>query len=152
MGLQGEEFEGVRVVGEEKVDEDMLDADLLGAFSQNGEEITGGFEWDWEAEGVGQDEEFAGVANEDICIFVDPLDCTRGYISEKYDECTVLIGITVKGKPILGIIAQPYQKSSQPHSSCIYSPRILVGGLCFRQKMYYYEYEHTKTLWTKVKM
>ena len=47
----------------------------------------------------------------DLCVFIDPLDCTRGFINNKKWECTILIGVTYKKRPILGVIAQPYVKT-----------------------------------------
>lgn len=46
---------------------------------------------------------------EDLTIFIDPLDCTRGYICGKKWECTVLIGVAYKGVPVFGVIGHPYQ-------------------------------------------
>ena len=61
----------------------------------------------------------------ELCIFIDPLDCTRGFVSNKKWGCTVLIGVTFKGKPILGVIGQPYLQVDS--TQFIYQPRILMG-------------------------
>lgn len=47
----------------------------------------------------------------DICLFIDPLDGTRGFVSGKKWECTVLVGVTYKGKPIAGVIGQPFKQT-----------------------------------------
>ncbi len=59
-------------------------------------------------------------------MFIDPLDCTRGYICGKKWECTVLIGITVKGEPVLGLIGQPFKRINEKQSH--YEPSFILGG------------------------
>lgn len=80
-----------------------------------------------------------------MCIFVDPLDCTRGYICGKLWECTVLIGVTVKGRPVLGIIGQPFKRGNNKEP--LYEPRIIVGGTILSQKVYY---EFADNAWKKI--
>ncbi|XP_076260385.1 3'(2'),5'-bisphosphate nucleotidase 1 [Rhynchophorus ferrugineus] len=45
---------------------------------------------------------------DDIVVWVDPLDGTSEYTQGLLDHVTVLIGLAVKGKPIGGVIHQPY--------------------------------------------
>ena len=44
----------------------------------------------------------------DIVIYIDPLDGTSCYVKKEYKGVSVLIGVTYKGKPFLGCIAQPF--------------------------------------------
>ncbi|KAK4336799.1 hypothetical protein RND71_043578 [Anisodus tanguticus] len=52
--------------------------------------------------------ELIDVKDEDIVIWVDPLDGTTEYAKGILDCVTVLIGIAVNGKAIAGVIHQPY--------------------------------------------
>lgn len=52
--------------------------------------------------------EFMHVKDEEIVIWVDPLDGTSDYTQGFLDYVTVLIGIAVNGKAIAGVIHQPY--------------------------------------------
>ena len=52
--------------------------------------------------------EFANVKDEEIVIWVDPLDGTSDYTQGFLNYVTVLIGIAVNGKAIAGVIHQPY--------------------------------------------
>jgi len=45
---------------------------------------------------------------EDMCIWVDPLDGTAEFTEGLLDHVTVLIGVAVKGKAVAGVIYQPY--------------------------------------------
>ncbi|GJQ76621.1 hypothetical protein Trydic_g15483 [Trypoxylus dichotomus] len=53
-------------------------------------------------------EEYANVALKDIVVWVDPLDGTSEYAQGLLDHVTVLIGLSVKGRAIGGVIHQPY--------------------------------------------
>lgn len=50
----------------------------------------------------------SSVVNDDICVWVDPLDGTAEYTQGLLDHVTVLIGIAVKGEAVAGVIHQPY--------------------------------------------
>ncbi|CAH0728478.1 unnamed protein product, partial [Brenthis ino] len=52
-----------------------------------------------------------GVKEEDIVVWVDPLDGTSEYTQGFLEHVTVLIGISVNEKPVAGVIHQPYYKS-----------------------------------------
>jgi len=52
--------------------------------------------------------EFADVKDDEIIIFVDPLDGTSDFTQGLLDYVTVLIGIAVNGKAIAGVIHQPF--------------------------------------------
>ncbi|XP_064602845.1 LOW QUALITY PROTEIN: 3'(2'),5'-bisphosphate nucleotidase 1-like [Liolophura sinensis] len=53
-------------------------------------------------------ENLTDVRDEDVVIWVDPLDGTAEYTQGLLDHVTVLIGIAVKGKAQAGVICQPY--------------------------------------------
>ncbi|CAH1793032.1 unnamed protein product [Owenia fusiformis] len=53
-------------------------------------------------------ENLKAVKDEDICIWVDPLDGTAEYTQGLLDHVTVLIGVAVKGTAVGGVIYQPY--------------------------------------------
>ncbi|BFU23873.1 3'(2'),5'-bisphosphate nucleotidase, putative [Entamoeba histolytica HM-1:IMSS-B] len=44
----------------------------------------------------------------DIIIYVDPLDGTDCYTHKQYDSVCVLVGVTYKGKPMIGIVSKPF--------------------------------------------
>lgn len=48
------------------------------------------------------------VDDEDICIWVDPLDATTEFVQGIFDHVTILVGIAVHGKAVAGVIAQPF--------------------------------------------
>ncbi|XP_032521116.1 3'(2'),5'-bisphosphate nucleotidase 1 isoform X2 [Danaus plexippus] len=52
-----------------------------------------------------------GVKEEDIVVWVDPLDGTSEYTQGFLEHVTVLIGISVNEKPVAGVIHQPYFKT-----------------------------------------
>ncbi|XP_059053164.1 3'(2'),5'-bisphosphate nucleotidase 1 isoform X2 [Achroia grisella] len=51
------------------------------------------------------------VKEEDIVVWVDPLDGTSEYTQGFLEHVTVLIGISVNEKPVAGVIHQPYYKN-----------------------------------------
>ncbi|RWS24758.1 3'(2'):5'-bisphosphate nucleotidase 1-like protein [Leptotrombidium deliense] len=53
-------------------------------------------------------QEYADVKDEDIVVWVDPLDGTSEYTQGLLDHVTVLIGVAVKGEAVAGVIHQPY--------------------------------------------
>uniref|UniRef100_A0A0A9XDR7 3'(2'),5'-bisphosphate nucleotidase 1 n=1 Tax=Lygus hesperus TaxID=30085 RepID=A0A0A9XDR7_LYGHE len=52
--------------------------------------------------------ELASIREEDVTIWVDPLDGTKEYTEGLVDHVTVLIGMAVGDRPIGGIIHQPF--------------------------------------------
>jgi 3'(2'), 5'-bisphosphate nucleotidase len=50
------------------------------------------------------------IKEEDVVVWVDPLDGTSEFIHGHLEHVTVLIGIAFKDSPIAGIIHQPYFK------------------------------------------
>lgn len=62
---------------------------------------------------------------DDICFWIDPLDGTGGFVNGHTEHVTCNIGITVKGKPLFGVIGKPFPNADQkPQLSSTY-----VGGL-----------------------
>lgn len=76
-------------------------------------------------------EYYNAIKEEDLFVWVDPLDGTREYTEgpEVSKEVTVLIGIAWKGRPIAGVMNQPFYKleTSQIDSESFYSGRCLWG-------------------------
>ncbi|XP_023566126.1 3'(2'),5'-bisphosphate nucleotidase 1 isoform X1 [Octodon degus] len=52
--------------------------------------------------------QYRSIKEEDLVVWVDPLDGTKEYTEGLLDNVTVLIGIAYEGKAIAGIINQPY--------------------------------------------
>lgn len=52
--------------------------------------------------------EYSGVKEEELVVWVDPLDGTKEYTEGLLDNVTVLIGIAYGGKAIAGVINQPF--------------------------------------------
>lgn len=53
-------------------------------------------------------EDLKSLKNEDICLWVDPLDGTAEFTEGLLDHVTILIGVAVKGRALAGVISQPY--------------------------------------------
>ena len=47
-----------------------------------------------------------------ISIWIDPMDGTQMFLSKRYEECSVLIGVAVNKRPVLGIIHLPFTHES----------------------------------------
>ncbi|XP_053568487.1 3'(2'),5'-bisphosphate nucleotidase 1 isoform X2 [Bombina bombina] len=52
--------------------------------------------------------QYTGIKEEELVVWVDPLDGTKEYTEGLLDHVTVLIGIAYEGKAIAGVINQPY--------------------------------------------
>ncbi|ELP84976.1 bisphosphate 3'-nucleotidase 1, putative [Entamoeba invadens IP1] len=48
------------------------------------------------------------IAISDLVVYVDPLDGTDCFVKKQYECVCVLLGITYKGKPFMGIVSQPF--------------------------------------------
>ncbi len=46
--------------------------------------------------------------NDDVIVWVDPLDGTLSYVKGELDAVTTLIGLSVGSVPVLGIIGYPF--------------------------------------------
>eukprot|EP01026_Neomeris_dumetosa_P069392 TRINITY_DN68607_c0_g2_i1.p1 TRINITY_DN68607_c0_g2~~TRINITY_DN68607_c0_g2_i1.p1 ORF type:complete len:631 (-),score=98.82 TRINITY_DN68607_c0_g2_i1:132-2024(-) len=53
---------------------------------------------------------YGDVKMEEITLWVDPLDGTREFLSGNYEGVTVLIGVAVKGRPVAGVVHQPFRR------------------------------------------
>ncbi|XP_074603690.1 3'(2'),5'-bisphosphate nucleotidase 1 isoform X2 [Brevipalpus obovatus] len=51
---------------------------------------------------------FQSIKEEDIVVWVDPLDGTREFAQGLLEEVTILIGIAINGEPVSGVVHQPY--------------------------------------------
>lgn len=52
--------------------------------------------------------EYEEVREEDITIWVDPLDGTAEFVKGHLDHVTVLIGFSLRGKAVAGVVHQPF--------------------------------------------
>ncbi|CAH2254131.1 3 (2),5 -bisphosphate nucleotidase 1 [Pelobates cultripes] len=52
--------------------------------------------------------QYSNIKEEDLVVWVDPLDGTKEYTEGLLDHVTILIGIAYEGKAIAGVINQPY--------------------------------------------
>ncbi|KAK7906634.1 hypothetical protein WMY93_015246 [Mugilogobius chulae] len=89
-------FPKVTIIGEEDVPSEELREDLIE--TGQAEEI---FEKTCPAE-------FTDVKEEELVVWVDPLDGTKEYTEGLLDNVTVLIGIAHRGRAIAGVINQPF--------------------------------------------
>jgi 3'-phosphoadenosine 5'-phosphosulfate (PAPS) 3'-phosphatase len=54
------------------------------------------------------------------------LDCTRGFVSNKKEEVTILVGISENNIPIAGVIGQPFKLNK--FNKCTFDPRVFIGS------------------------
>ncbi|XP_064622077.1 3'(2'),5'-bisphosphate nucleotidase 1-like isoform X2 [Lineus longissimus] len=71
-------------------------------------------------------DDLADVKDEDVVVWVDPLDGTSEYTQGLLDHVTVLIGIAVKGVAKAGVIYQPYYGFSKDNPGQV-KPRCIWG-------------------------
>ncbi|XP_076612639.1 3'(2'),5'-bisphosphate nucleotidase 1 isoform X2 [Chaetodon auriga] len=89
-------FPKITIIGEEELPAEDLSEDLI----ENGH-----------SEDILQKTcpaEYSGLKEEEIVVWVDPLDGTKEYTEGLLDNVTVLIGIACGGKAIAGVINQPF--------------------------------------------
>ena len=53
-------------------------------------------------------EKFEEFSSKDAVLFIDPLDATSEFVIGNINAVTVLLGLTVKGIPKIGIIHNPF--------------------------------------------
>lgn len=53
------------------------------------------------------------LEQDDLCIWIDPLDGTKEFVSGFLDAVTVLIGVSYRGSAIGGVIVQPFGQQLQ---------------------------------------
>ena len=60
-------------------------------------------------------EKFEEFSSQDAVLFIDPLDATAEFVTDNISAVTVLLGLTVKGIPKIGIIHNPFA-TNDPNS------------------------------------
>lgn len=63
---------------------------------------------------------------EDSCLWIDPIDCTKGFLNGNYEDVTVLIGLSYQKKPEAGIIGTPYKKLGDKK---VFEPVVTIGSV-----------------------
>ena len=71
---------------------------------------------------------------EDLTAFIDPLDGTLSYVNGDLNFVTVLLGIAINKRPVIGIIGQIWGLNNE--GKIIYDPKIYFG-YALTKKMYY---------------
>lgn len=61
-------------------------------------------------------EEFHNISDEDVVVWVDPLDGTSEFTQGLLDHVTILIGLSINGRAIGGVIHQPFFNVSRYES------------------------------------
>ncbi|XP_063159755.1 3'(2'),5'-bisphosphate nucleotidase 1 [Candoia aspera] len=89
-------FPKVTIIGEEDLPSEEVDEDLLE--KSQCEEILK----------QTCPPQYTAIKEEELVVWVDPLDGTKEYTEGLLDHVTVLIGIAYQGKAIAGVINQPY--------------------------------------------
>lgn len=116
-------FPKCTIVGEEDLDEDKTADDNL---------VVNSFDED--VLKLKLPDEYKEVKEDDITIWVDPLDGTTEFVKGLLDHVTVLIGISVKGRSVSGVIHQPFYGHSTAKDPSSISGRTmwgLIGLGCF---------------------
>ena len=75
---------------------------------------------------VGMSEYLTLRESMESCLWIDPLDCTRGFIHGNPEDVTVLIGLSVGKKAHFGIVGTPFKKHS---GKVYYDPSIVFGSV-----------------------
>lgn len=53
------------------------------------------------------------LLEEDLCIYIDPLDGTNGFTKGKFHDVTTLVGISYKSYPLIGIVLEPFSTTNR---------------------------------------
>lgn len=61
----------------------------------------------------------------DLCVWIDPIDCTSGFTCNRLHEVTILIGVSYQGRPVLGLIGHPF--SLKQHKT-VFHPTVFIGS------------------------
>ncbi|KAL1447607.1 hypothetical protein MTO96_028418 [Rhipicephalus appendiculatus] len=90
------QFPKLTIIGEETLEEKKISDDWI---------IT---DHDKDVLSTTLPDELKDVKEEDLVVWVDPLDGTKEYTQGFLDHVTILVGIAVQGKAVGGVIHQPY--------------------------------------------
>jgi len=103
------QFPKASIIGEESDESLAEDKDLESLISSANAEGTDQF-----PEILTKDvsDEIKSISEEDIVIWVDPLDGTAEFTQGLVEHVTVLVGITVNGSPVAGVVHQPFFKTT----------------------------------------
>lgn len=74
------------------------------------------------------------VPYEDLCVWIDPIDNTRGFVNGKLEGVTILVGLARKELPFLGFIGIPYVAKNKER---IFKPYLNMGYVS-KSKAYRY--------------
>uniref|UniRef100_A0A293M915 3'(2'),5'-bisphosphate nucleotidase 1 n=1 Tax=Ornithodoros erraticus TaxID=265619 RepID=A0A293M915_ORNER len=96
MSSLSRQFPKLTIIGEETLERKEVDEDWI---------IT---DCDKDVLAVSLPEKLQDVKEEDIVVWVDPLDGTNEYTQGFLDHVTILVGVAVGGKAVGGVIHQPY--------------------------------------------
>lgn len=66
------------------------------------------------------------INTDELCLWIDPLDCTLGYVNGNVEDVTVLIGISSFEKPIAGIIGTPFKLID---GKKVFDPYVTIGSV-----------------------
>ena len=77
----------------------------------------------------GYTEEFL---TKDVAVWMEPIDGTKAFADGNVDQVTNMIGITVNGRPLVGIIHKPFT------SACRNASRTYVGSI--ESGLFYFDY------------
>ena len=69
----------------------------------------------------------------DLVVFVDPVDGTREFIEERYQNCQCLIGVAHKGKAVVGVVGIPFPKGKITKESDVKACAV-VYGMCYENE------------------
>jgi 3'-phosphoadenosine 5'-phosphosulfate (PAPS) 3'-phosphatase len=81
-----------------------------------------------------------------LCAWIDPIDCTKGFIGGFVEDSTVLIGISHKGKASIGIVGSPFKYIEE---EAVYHPSIFVGSVA-DQIAYEFSWKGKEGQWKKM--
>lgn len=62
----------------------------------------------------------------DFCVWIDPIDNTKGFLNGDLHAVTILIGLSKKGVAEIGIIGSPFLKQNNVN---VYHPQVFVGSV-----------------------